>query len=206
MHAAADQARGGKKSGSATRRMGVPGSKTWTLLLDTAEQMLLEKGYGSITSRQLGAKAKLSPHIVYFYFRTMDDLFEGLFKRLADGFLDAIEMVSKAPAPLLALWEMSSDPSRAVLMSELISLSHHRKGLQALISEFGVEYNRRQSQIIEAALAASGIDFNRWPPTVLASILENLAKGLAFGVGFDIPSHNLARDRIATFIKELASR
>lgn len=202
--AAPDVAKPKRKAG-ANRRMGAAGSETWSLLLDTAETMMREKGYAAITSRQLASESGLSPQIVYFYFRTMDDLFEALFKRLADSFLVAIDEVRGAKEPLLAMWEMSCDPSRAVIMSELISLSHHRKGLRSLISDFGVEYNWRQAVIIEAELAGKGVDLEKWPPTVVASILENLAKSLAFGVGFDIPSHNNARVLVTQLLRNLVA-
>lgn len=187
------------------RRMGAAGSETWSLLLDTAEIIMRDKGYAAVTSRQLASEAGLSPQIVYFYFRTMDDLFEALFERLSQGFLIAIERARSAKNPLLMLWEISSNPSRAVLMSELISLSNHRKKLQSLISAFGVELNRRQAAIIETALAGTSVDLERWPPAVLAAILENLAKGLTFGVGYDIPSNDEARKLVARFVSELGA-
>lgn len=185
--------------------MGAEGSETWSLLLDAAETIMREKGYAAVTSRQLASEAGLSPQIVYFYFRTMDDLFEALFKRLSAGFVVALERARSAQNPLLALWEISSNPSRAVLMSELISLSNHRKRLQSLISTFGVELNHRQAEIIEAALAGTSVDLERWPPVVLAAILENLAKGLAFGIGYDIPSNDQARELICSFVRELGA-
>lgn len=198
-------ARPGKRAVT-SRRMGVAGSETWSLLLDTAEIIMREKGYAAVTSRQLASEAGLSPQIVYFYFRTMDDLFEALFKRLSDGFLVAIERVRTAREPLLALWEVSSNPRWGVIMSELISLSNHRKKLQSLISEFGVELNRRQAEIVETALAGTSVDLERWPPAALAAILENLAKGLAFGVGYDIPGNNQAREVASTFLRELLGK
>lgn len=186
------------------RRMGVQGSQTWSLLLDTAEQLMRENGYAAVTSRQLAKEAGLSSPSVHFYFRSMDELFEAMFKRLAASILQSVEEAKTADNPLLALWEISCDGSRAGVMAELLSLSNHRKGLQSLIGEFGDEYNRRQSAIIAAELGGGDFDLGKWPPTVLASLLDNLGKGYSFAQGYNIAGHSRAQQLITELIRSLA--
>jgi TetR/AcrR family transcriptional regulator len=188
------------------RRMGAEGSDTWTSLLDAAERIMREKGYASVTARQLAKEAGLSPQIAYFYFRNMDDLFEALFKRFAAKLLLAIGNIKTAEKPLLALWELSSDPSDAVIYSELMSLSNHRKGLQSLIGEFGVEYNRLQSDIIRTELEAAGVNTNKWPPQVVASLLESSGRSIAFSQGFHIEGHQKVREFVSVFLEDLISQ
>ena len=181
--------------------MGVEGSVTWSLLLDAAERLMRENGYAAVTSRQLGKEAGLSPQIAYFYFDTMDDLFEALFKRLAESLLAMLDAAAEAEEPILALWDASCDPSRSALMVEFIGLSNHRKGLQQQIGEFGREYNRRQVALIEKVIGDRGIDSLDVPADVIASILENLARGIAFGEGFNIASHDRARTLVTEFLR-----
>ena len=185
------------------RRMGAEGSETWISLLDAAERIIREKGYASVTARQLAKEAGLSPQIAYFYFRSMDDLFEALFKRFATKLLLAIGNIKTAEKPLMALWELSSDPSDAVIYAELMSLSNHRKGLQSLIGEFGAEYNRRQAEIIETELACAGVDSRTWSPHVVASLLETIGRGIAFGEGFHIEGHQQVREFVTAFLTTL---
>lgn len=186
-----------------SRRMGVPGSETWSALLDAAEKLMREKGYAAVTSRQLAAEAGLSPQIVYFYFKTMDDLFESLFKRLADNLLQAFDEIGRAAEPLVAMWERSCDPTHSVLMAEFMSLSNHRKQLQKVIGEFGVELNRRQAAIIESEFRKRGIDCQVWPPTALAAILDNAARGIAFGQEYAFESHAQAREFGIALLRKL---
>lgn len=186
--------------------MGVEGSETWSLLLDTAERLMRDKGYAAVTSRGLGREAELSPQIVYFYFRTMDDLFEAVFKRLADSLFVSLERAGKADEPLLSLWSIACDPTRAPLMAELISLSNHRKGLHRRIAEFGVEYNRRQAEIVRLEFEARGLDTVKLPPAAVASILENLARGFVFAGGYGIPSHDLAKKVVSEFLEKIFRR
>lgn len=181
--------------------MGVEGSATWTLLVDAAERLMRDKGYAAVTSRQLGKEAGLSPQIVYFYFKTMDDVFEAVFKRLGASILQALDEAAQAEEPMLAMWKISCDPTRAALMIELISLANHRPALHSLIEEFGRENNRRQVAIIEKVLGDSAADPFKIPASAIASILENLARSFAFAKGFDIASHDLARELVTEFIR-----
>jgi TetR/AcrR family transcriptional regulator len=65
------------------RRIGAPDAKNRGVLLDAAEQLMLEDGYAAVTSRRLAVRAGLKPQLVHYYFRTMDDLFLEVFPRRA---------------------------------------------------------------------------------------------------------------------------
>ena len=66
------------------RRIGAPEAKNRGVLLDAAEQLMLEEGYAAVTSRRLAEKAGLKPQLVHYYFRTMEDLFLAMFRRRAE--------------------------------------------------------------------------------------------------------------------------
>jgi len=42
--------------------------------VEAAEQLLREQGYVAISARQVADKAGLKPQLLYYYFRTMDEL------------------------------------------------------------------------------------------------------------------------------------
>lgn len=190
---------------TSNRRMGTAQSETRTLLLDVAEQLMRTDGYAAVSSRQLAKAAHLSPQIVYYYFRTMDDLFEALFSRVAEFYLAAIEDAAKTPEPLLAMWNLSCDPSRAVIISELMALANHRKGLQRLIGEFGREFHQRQIEIIERELHAKSVDTAKWPAGVVAALFENAARSFALGGNYGIAGHDEARDFVTRWLKDFVS-
>jgi AcrR family transcriptional regulator len=68
---------------TSVRRIGAPDAKNRSVLLDAAEQLMLEEGYAAVTSRRVAEKAALKPQLVHYYFRTMDDLFLAAFRRRA---------------------------------------------------------------------------------------------------------------------------
>ena len=75
---------------TSARRIGAPDAKNRVVLLDAAEQLLLEEGYASVTSRRVAEKAGLKPQLVHYYFRTMEDLFLAVFRRMAEAGLSVL--------------------------------------------------------------------------------------------------------------------
>ena len=75
---------------ASARRIGAPEAKNRGVLLDAAEQLLLEEGYAAVTSRRVAEKAGLKPQLVHYYFRTMEDLFLAVFRRMAEAGLSVL--------------------------------------------------------------------------------------------------------------------
>ena len=72
------------------RRIGAPDAKNRVVLLDAAEQLLIEDGYAAVTSRRVADRAGLKPQLVHYYFRTMEDLFLAVFHRRAEEGLEVL--------------------------------------------------------------------------------------------------------------------
>ena len=85
---------------TSARRIGAPEAKNRVVLLDAAEQLLLEEGYASVTSRRVAEKAGLKPQLVHYYFRTMEDLFLAVFHRRAEEGLAVLTTALQSPQPL----------------------------------------------------------------------------------------------------------
>lgn len=186
----------------AARRFGNESAETRFALLNLAEQMMCESGYASVTSRQLAKRAGLSPQIVYYYFKTMDDLFVEIFRRVEAHYLAGIEQAKSADQPIAELWHLSCDTSRAVIVQELMALANHRKGLLEQLSEFGRTYHRKQTEIVESELARKGRDLGM-PPSVIASVIEVAARGFASGRDYDIPAHREAQAFITRWLAKM---
>lgn len=167
------------------------------MLLDKAEEIMRESGYAALSSRQLAKAAGLSPQIVYYYFKTMDDLFAAMFLRSADHYLRGLEAAREADEPLAALWELSCDTSRASLTQEFMALANHRKSLMTLLSDFGRTLHSKQTEIIQQQISGRRLDPGGVPAEVIAAMLEVAARGFASGGGYDIPAHRHAQAYIA---------
>ena len=112
------------------RRMGVEGSKQRELLVTAAEQLLREEGYAAISARRVTGKAGLKTQLLYYYFQTMDDLILEVVRRITDSRLRRFEEALASPDPLQAIWELSSDPTGAIMAAELTALAGHRDSIR----------------------------------------------------------------------------
>jgi len=116
--------------------MGPEGSATWHLLLDGAEALLRDEGYASLTSRRVAERVGVKQQLVYYYFRTMDDLMVEAFRRLSKRELERLENALKSERPLHEIWGVCVHTNDARLISEFMALANRSEGVRAEVSEF----------------------------------------------------------------------
>ena len=133
---------------ASARRIGAPDAKNRGVLLDAAEQLLLEEGYAAVTSRRVAERAGLKPQLVHYYFRTMEDLFLEVFRRRAEEGLGVLRTALESPQPLWALWRFSTMPEATRLTMEFMGLANHRKALRAEIVYYAERFREEQNKAI----------------------------------------------------------
>ena len=184
-----------------TRRIGNVDTESRKLLLRAAEELMREEGYAQVTSRKLASRAGLKPQSVHYYFRTMDDLFEELFNQAIQRQLAALDWVTQQPDPLVALFELTCDPTTAALQLEFLALANHRKRLQTLIREFGAQLNAREAAILDQELRRRHIATAGFSPEQLATLFQTAARGLAFSGSFNSERFSSARDAVVAWLR-----
>lgn len=112
------------------------------LILDTAEQLFLEKGFASTSTTQIAKMVGCNQALIHYYFRTKENLFNSifeskfkmLFQRVFDttqlenlSFTDKIkyivethfDILSENPKmPMLILTELSRQPEQITILKE----------------------------------------------------------------------------------------
>lgn len=136
-----------------TRRMGVEGSAKRTCFVDAAEAILRDVGYLGISAREVAAKAKLKTQLLYYYFRTMDDVILAVVRRINERRLERFKVALTAPDPMQALWELNSDPAGAALSAELTSIAIHRETIRAEIVRSAEQFRALQVKAVARLLA-----------------------------------------------------
>jgi AcrR family transcriptional regulator len=117
---------------------------------------MLEEGYAAVTSRRVAREAGLTPAIVHYYFRTMDDLFVALFRRGAEHNLERHTEALKDD-PLRVLWTLAGDAAATTLSMEFAALAHHRKVIQAEVAAYAEQFRALQVEAVRGTLP-EGID------------------------------------------------
>lgn len=160
------------------RRIGAPDAKNRALLLDAAEQLMLEEGYAAVSSRRVAEKAGLKHQLVHYYFRTMDDLFLAAFRRRGDQGLEDQALALKSSKPLWALWRFSTDPAGTALTTQFMALALHRKALKAEMARYAEALRAEQCQAVAELLEQSGLDTDECPAEVMMVLMTSLSRML----------------------------
>ena len=160
------------------RRIGGPDAKNRGVLLDAAEALMLEDGYAAVTSRRVADRAGLKPQLVHYYFRTMDELFIEVFRRMSKQGLEAHAEALESEQPLWALWEFGLDPQASRLTTEFMGLANHRKALRAEIAFYAERFREQQVAAMTTALRRYGYEVADVPPLVWAVFATSVSQVL----------------------------
>lgn len=160
------------------RRIGAPDAKNRVVLLDAAEQLLIEDGYAAVTSRRVADRAGLKPQLVHYYFRTMDDLFLAVFHRRGEEGLAVLATALQSDQPLWALWRFSTAPEATRLTMEFMGLANHRKALRAEIVYYAERFRREQNRAISDALQRYGMASADVPAVVWTVFATSVSQAL----------------------------
>jgi AcrR family transcriptional regulator len=163
---------------TSARRIGAPDAKNRVLLLDAAEQLMIEEGYAAVTSRRLANKAGLKPQLVHYYFRTMEELFLEVFRRRGEEALEAHAQMLQSPQPLWALWRFGTDPAFTRISMEFMALANHRKEMRAEIAYFAERFREEERKAVTSALQRYGVAREEMPPVVVTVLMSSLSRFL----------------------------
>jgi AcrR family transcriptional regulator len=189
---------------TSARRIGAPDAKNRAVLLDAAEQLMLEDGYAAVTSRRVAERAALKPQLVHYYFRTMDDLFLAAFRRRAEQGLEVQAKVLQAPQPLWALWRFSTDPAATAITMEFIALANHRQALKAEIAFYAERFREEQRKALTTILAGYGVDPVKFPPLVWSVLMTSVSRVLVIEQALDMSAgHRETVEIVESYLRHI---
>lgn len=119
-----------------------------TLILDTAEKLMLEEGYAAVSSRRLAKEAGLKAPLVHYYFPTTDDLFLAVYRRAVKKELDKQWAKLDSPQSLRNLWDTYCNQEQTRLAMEFIALANHRKTIRDEIAALTEQTRRRRAEAL----------------------------------------------------------
>src|SRR5206468_95194 len=137
------------------RRIGAPDAKNRGVLLDAAEELMLEDGYAAVTSRRVAERAGLKPQLVHYYFRTMDEMFIEVFReQQVQAITTALGRygyeVSDVPAVVWAIFATSV--SQILVMERELGMSAGHAEMLAFCEDW---LRRLEGDRMQAATSAS---------------------------------------------------
>lgn len=150
--------------------------------IDAAEAILADVGEHGISARQVAQKAELKTQLLYYYFRTMDDLLRAVVQRVNERRMARFEAALAGPAPLRAMWDMMRDPSTAALAAELSAIAHHREAVREEIVTAASEFRAAQSRAVASLLAKDDAERAGGMVMIAASVARMIVSETALGL------------------------
>ena len=151
------------------------GSAKRTLLLDTAEKLIVQEGYAAVSTRRVALEAGVKPPLVHYYFPTTEDLLLAVYARAAEQAHKRIGEALSSERPLEAFWALSRDSAHTALGTELYALANHRKTIRSQIAQTGLGFRAEEAAELTRAL---GADFDRsvCDPVALIVLLSGISR------------------------------
>ncbi|MEU1549550.1 TetR/AcrR family transcriptional regulator [Nocardia sp. NPDC005745] len=159
-----------------SRRIGAPDAKNRGVLIDAAEQLLLEEGWAAVTSRRVAERAGLKPQLVHYYFRSMDELLLEIFRRRAEQGLELQAEMMKTEKPLRALWDFSTDATAVRFTMEFVGLSNHRPAIREAVAGYAERFRSIQTEVLHRILNEYEFDTTRFPPAAMAVLMTSVSR------------------------------
>jgi AcrR family transcriptional regulator len=186
------------------RRLGMENARSRNLLIEAADDVLIEEGAHAVSARRVAERAGLKPQLVHYYFQTMDDLLIAVFRRAQEDYLGRHEQALAAKHPLDALWKLNNEPRGTRRMMEFIVLAGRRDAVRAIIVDSAAESRKLQIAAISRVLKERGIDRKAFPPAGVALLMATMSRGLVMEetLGLSL-GHPELRAIVKRFLKSL---
>lgn len=189
---------------ASTRRMGSIDSEMGIAMMDAAEEILKEQGYAALTSRTIADYLGVKQRLLYYYFKTMDDLILECFKRLSVRELDRLNTAISSDRPLHEIWEICINTSDARLISEYMALANRNDGIRSEVIFFIEESRKMQVKVLKKLMAQAGIEKDFLSADVLALIGTSLALAINREASLGVKKgHSAAKKAIQDFFEKL---
>lgn len=181
------------------RRIGSETSATRAAILKAAFEVLQDRGSGNFTAVEIARQAGLKPHMVHYYFRSIDDLVLALVKMLGATGLKNTARAIASGNPLKALWNVEIGSPSSIAIMELGALAVHRADVREEMARSMETMRTVQTEAIARHLELQGIDCPFPPETLtlmIAGIARQMVREKAFGV-------SLGHDEMTAVVEDL---
>ena len=181
------------------RRMGPRDSESSLQLLDAAERVLRNEGYGAISSRRVAEEAGLKQQLVYYYFQSMEELLLACFQRRTARALAKLAEDAASAHPVRAIWNTLSNASDGKLSFEFMALANHNEAIRLEISRFVAQARAIEAEAFVQRMD-SGADLGPILPAAAAFLLSSsalmLGREAATGIDTGHPEKRDLIDRV----------
>lgn len=154
--------------------------------LDAAERLLVEVGYGGITTRRLAAEANTNQGLVHYYFGSIDELLAQVVERFTDRLVERQREMYGSDAPFIEKWRTAwryqqedLEAGYSKIWMELQALSWNRASLRPVVERVNAEWRGVLRQAFERAAAEYGLAPEEFRVEALVALMMTFGQGYA---------------------------
>lgn len=155
---------------------------TETALLDAAERLLVEIGYGRLTTRRLAQEAGVNQGLVHYHFGSMENLLVRVLERFTARLIERQRAMYAADAPFLPKWRramgfLDDDFASGYqkVWFELQAVAWNRPELRAQVARVTGEWREVLTEAFEQALEEHAIEM---PLEALVALVATFNQGM----------------------------
>jgi AcrR family transcriptional regulator len=187
------------------RRIGAESSATRAAILDAADRLVRDEGYGALSTRRVATLAGLKPSLVHYYFPATDDLWLALCRRGAEKSDAMLDAALASDDPLKALWDFFADTSRTGVTLEFMALANHKPAIRAEMVAHSERMRERQVEALTRLLGGQIAALGACPPAGFALVLAGIGRALVMEGGMGVNAgHAEARAFVEHWIAGLS--
>jgi len=153
-------------------------------LLDAAEHLLVEQGYGAITTRRVAERANVNHGLVHYYFGSMEEVMVQVLERFTARLIERQRAMYSSDRPFLEKWrdawafqEQDLSSGYTKIWLELQAVAWNRPELRARVQQVNDEWRRVLTEAFAPALREFGIETLSLEAAV--SLVMTMAQGYA---------------------------
>jgi AcrR family transcriptional regulator len=163
-----------------------PRKATASALLDAAERLLIEVGYGGVSTRRLAEEAGANPGLVHYYFGSMDELFVQVLERFTERLVARQRQMYLAEGPFIEKWrtawsfqEEDLKAGYSKIWMELQALSWSHPELRPRVARVNAEWRGVLHEAFARAAKEYGLDEKEFPVDALVALTMTFGQGFA---------------------------
>jgi len=182
-----------------TRRIGSETSATREAIMQAAVLVLQEHGARALTASKIAEKAGVKPHMVHYYFRSVDDLVLELVRSHGTLGLKNTARAIASDEPIRALWDLEMSFKWGVVAMELGNLAVHNDSVRAEMMRYIEDMRRLQAEAIDRHFQLRGFD-SPFPSVAITQIITAIARQISREKAFDV---TLGHDQMIAVVEDL---
>lgn len=152
-------------------------------LLDAAERLLVEVGYGGITARKLAEEAGANLGLVHYYFGSMEELFLQVLERFTKDLIARQRAMYAAPGPYIEKWRqamryLDEDRPYQKIWWELQAMAWNHPEYRARVEKVHDAWRDAMRGAVREALARYDLDDDVFTTEAWVTLIVTVNEGI----------------------------